>query len=157
MNMLLFCFEILTLVSSKYYGQHWWTSLKAKLQDLFPKSYQKGGKKSLPTGHTWDGTPAENPAAGMGEVVRCTTPLGESSPSTWSPELLGLGKGTKEGPTESAPLCSAREPEHEQLRPGKCTEPMAHFRQFLCRATWSLSSEDRESTHSVSGGKPSVA
>ena len=26
-----------------------------------------------------------------------------------------------------------------------------------CRATWSLSSVDQESTHAVSGGKPSVA
>ena len=32
-----------------------------------------------------------------------------------------------------------------------------HFRQFPCRATWSLSSVDHESTHAMSGGKPSVA
>ena len=37
--------------------------------------------------------------AGMGEVIRCTTYLGSVHwPSTWSPALLGLGKGTKRRP-----------------------------------------------------------
>ena len=79
------------------------------------------------------------------------------SPSTWLPELLGPGKGTKRRQTKSVPLWSTREPEPEWLRPGKCMQPRARFRQFLCRATWSLSSVDWESTHAVSGGKPSVA
>ena len=79
----------------------------------------------------------------------------EHSPNTWLPELLGPGKGT--GPIESAPLGSTREPEPERLRPGKCTQPRACFRQFPCKVTWTLSSVDRESTHTVSGGKPSVA
>ena len=55
---------------------------------------------------------------------------GSMRASTWSPELLGPRKGT---------------------------QPKAHFRKFLHRATWSLSSVDWESTHAVSGGKPSVA
>ena len=68
-----------------------------------------------------------------------------------------LGRAQNAGPTESVPLWSTREPEPEQLRPGKCMQPRAHFRQFPCRATWSLSSVDWENTHAVNGGKPSVA
>ena len=37
-----------------------------------------------------------NRGGGMGEVIGCTAHLGRAcSASTWSPELLGLGKGTK--------------------------------------------------------------
>ena len=68
-----------------------------------------------------------------------------------------LGRAQNAGPTESVPLWSTQEPEHEWLRPGKCTKPRAHFGQFPCRATWSLSNVDGESTHAISGGKPSVA
>ena len=73
------------------------------------------------------------------------------------PELLGPGKGTNAGPTESVPLWSTREPEPEWLRLGKCTQPRALLRRFPCRAPWSLSSVDWESTHAMSRGKPSVA
>ena len=76
--------------------------------------------------------------------------------NTWLPELLGPGKAQNAGPTKSVPLWSTREPEPEWFRPGKCTQSRACFRQFLCRATWSLSSVDQESTH-VSGIKPSEA
>ena len=68
-----------------------------------------------------------------------------------------LAKAQNAGPTESAPLWSTREPEPERLRPGKCMQPRARFRQSPCRATWSLSSVDWESIHAVSGDKPSVA
>ena len=78
------------------------------------------------------------------------------SPSTWSPELLRPGKGLNAHPTKSMLLWSIQEPEPEQLRPGKCTKPRACFGLFPCRATWSLSSVDWESTRTVSGGKPSV-
>ena len=67
-----------------------------------------------------------------------------------------LGRAQNAGPTKYVPLWSTREPEPEQLRPGKCTQLRARFRQFPCRATWSLSSVDRESTGAVSEGKPSV-
>ena len=77
-------------------------------------------------------------------------------PSSWSPELLRPGTGTTRRPNESVPLRSAREPEPDQLRPGKCMKLGAHFGQFPCRATWSLSSVDREGTRAVSWGKPSV-
>ena len=50
-------------------------------------------------------------------------------------------------------LWSAQEPEPERLRPGKCTQPRAHLRQFTSRATWSLSSVDGESTRSVWAGE----
>ena len=69
--------------------------------------------------------------AGKGEVIRGTALLGSVHlSSTWSPEML---------------------------RPGKYMQPRACFRQFPCRATWSLSSVDQESTHTMSRGKPSVA
>ena len=68
-----------------------------------------------------------------------------------------LGRVENAGPTESVPLWSTQEPEPEWLRPGKCMQPRACFRQFPYRATWSLGSVDWESTHAVSGGKPSMA
>ena len=62
-------------------------------------------RDQLPRGdtrHTWDGAPTAHPGnrgAGTGEVIRCTTHLRrERSPNTWSPELLGPGKGTKRRP-----------------------------------------------------------
>ena len=90
------------------------------------------------------GTPAAHPGnleAGTGEVIRCTAQLGRGhSPSTWSPELLRPGKGTKHlcGAPESlnlsgSDLGSARNPqpaldsslqsnlEPEKCRPGKRT------------------------------------
>ena len=70
---------------------------------------------------------------------------------------LDRGRAQNAGPFKSAPLWSTQEPEPERLRPGKCTQPRAHFRQFPCRATWNLSSVDWESTHAVNRGKPSVA
>ena len=68
-----------------------------------------------------------------------------------------MGRAQNAGPTESVALWSTQEPEPEQLRPGKCTQPRTCIRQFPCRATWSLSSADQERTLTVSGGKLSVA
>ena len=68
-----------------------------------------------------------------------------------------LGRAQNAGPVECVPLWSTQEPEPEKLRPGKCTQTGACFRRFPCRATWSLSSVDRESTHAMSRRKPSVA
>ena len=42
-----------------------------------------------------------------------------------------LGRAQNTGPTKSAPLWSTQEPEPERLRPGKCTQPRPHLRQFL--------------------------
>ena len=67
-----------------------------------------------------------------------------------------LGRAQNAGPTESVPLWSTQEPEPEWLRPGKCMKPRAHFRHFPCRAIWSLTSVDWESTHAVIRGKPSM-
>ena len=56
------------------------------------------------TRHTCDGHARCHPgnqAAGTGEVIKRTPHLGRlCSPSTWSPELLGLGKGTKRRPNQ---------------------------------------------------------
>ena len=68
-----------------------------------------------------------------------------------------LGRAQNAGPTESVPLWGTREPEPEWLRPGKCMQPRAHFRQFPCKAAWSMRIVAHESTDAVSGGKPSVA
>ena len=113
------------------------------------------------TWHTWDGTLVVHPGnqrAGTEEVIRLTTQLGECT--CQAPGHLScsdLGRAQIAGPTESVPLWSTREPEPEQLRPGKCMQPRAYIRQFPCRATWSLSSVDQESTHTTSIGKPTVA
>ena len=80
----------------------------------------------------------------------CTNP-GECSHQT--PGHLScsdLGREQSVDPSESVPLWSTREPLPEQLRPGKCTQHRARFRQFPCRAIWSLSSVDWESTHAES-------
>ena len=57
----------------------------------------------------------------------------QPSTGNWSPELLRPGKqglGANAGPAKSVPLWSIREPEPEQLRPGKCMQTRAHIRQF---------------------------
>ena len=93
-----------------------------------------------------------------GEVIRRSAQLGECAHQAPGHQSRSdLGRAQNAGPTESASLWSTREPEPERLRPGKCTQPRACFRQSPCRATWSLGSVDRESTHAMSGGKPSVA
>ena len=121
-------------------------------------------RDQLPRGdtwYTWDGTLAAhqgNWAAGTREVIRCTTHLGECAHQ--APGHLScsdLGRAENADPTESVPLWSTQKHEPEQLKPGKYTQPRAHFRQFPCRATWNLSSVDWESTHAVNRGKPSVA
>ena len=149
------------------------TKLWARSQLLTKSSWDPGkltsakrvtARDQLPRGdtwHIWDGTPTVHPgnwAAGMEAVIRHIAQLGE-----WNYQAPGclscsdLGRAQNAVPTESVPLWSTQEPEPERLRPGKCTQPRASFRQFPCRAIWSLSSVDRESTHAVSGGKPSVA
>ena len=54
------------------------------------------------TRHTWDGALLVHPgnrAAGTGELIKMHGPPGTvHSPSTWSPELLGTGKGAKHMP-----------------------------------------------------------
>ena len=64
-----------------------------------------------------------------------------------------LGRAQNAGPTEAVPLWSTWEPEPEQLRPGKCMQPRACFRQFPCRTTWSLSSVDPGSTRHLELGQ----
>ena len=68
-----------------------------------------------------------------------------------------IRRAQRAGPNKSVPLWSTGEPEPEWLRSGRCTQPRAHIGQFPSTATWSLNSVDQESTHAVSGGKPSVA
>ena len=112
------------------------------------------------TGHTWDGALAAHPGnwvAGTGEVIKTPDHLGQCAHQ--APGLLSsldLGRAQNAWPTQSVASWSTWEPEPEQLRPGKCAKPRAHFGQFPCRATWSLSSVDQESTSTVSWGKPSV-
>ena len=94
------------------------------------------------------------PSSRDGEVISCSDHA-HQTPGHLS--CLDLGRSTKAGPTESGPLCSTQEPELERRRPGKCMQPRARLRQFPGRATWSLSSVDWESTHTVRRGKLSVA
>ena len=91
-------------------------------------------------------------------MIKCTAHLGECAHQ--APGHLScsdLGRAQNADPTKSTPLWSTQEPEPGWLRPGKCTQPRAHLRQFHCRAPWTLSNVDWESTHAVSRGKPSVA
>ena len=96
-----------------------------------------------------------NRAAGTREVIRRHPgECARQAPGRLS--CSDLGRAQNIGPTESAPLGSTREPEPERIRPGKCTQARAQFRQCTHRAPWNLSSVDWESTHAVNGGKPSV-
>ena len=62
----------------------------------------------------------ENRAAGTGE------PISGSKYARQTPHHLScsdLGRTQNAGPTKSAPLRTARVPEPEQLRPGRCMQP----------------------------------
>ena len=146
------------------------TKLQAGSQFLTKSSWDPGwltsarrvtARDQLPRGnkwHTWDGAPT---APRTREVIRRIAHLGRVClPTTWSPECLDLGRAQNAGPTESVPLYPRTwVPENLNLSGldlGSTHNPGPAL-QFPCRATWSLSSVDRESTHAVSGGKPSVA
>ena len=100
---------------------------------------------------------SRKPSGQDGDVIRLTAHLGRvHSPSTWSPELLEPGKGTKPRPNR---LCLCGLPENLNLSSldlGSAHNPGPAL-DSSCRATWSLSSVDQESTLAVSGDKPSVA
>ena len=64
-----------------------------------------------------------------------------------------LGRAHNACPAKFLPLWNTWEPESKQLSPGKCTKFRASFGQYLCRATWSLSSVDQESTYSCELGQ----
>ena len=117
-------------------------------------------RDQLPRGdtrHTWDSTSAVHPgnqAAGTGEVIRHIASPGESALTkhlvTWA---AWTWEGHKTQAHPSLRLCGVpEEPEPEWLRPGKGTQPRPALES--CRATWSLSSVDWESTHAVSGANP---
>ena len=121
-------------------------------------------RDQVPTGdtwHIWDSAPAlhpENWGTGTGEVIRPT-----AHPGNCACQACGhlsssdLGRAQNADPTELLPLWCTQENEPEWLRPGKSMQPRARFRHFPCRATWSLSSVEWESTQAMSGGKPRVA
>ena len=96
----------------------------------------------------------ENRVAGTGEAISRSDCTCQTSGHL---SCSDLGRAQNAGPTRSAPLWNTQKPESEQLRPGKYLQPRACFGQFPCRAAWNLSSVDWESTHAMSGGKPSVA
>ena len=62
------------------------------------------------------------------------SPSGETTTSTWSPELLGPGKGTKHRPNRVHAFVEYLRTLPGQLRPGKCTQPRACFRQCTSRS-----------------------
>ena len=62
------------------------------------------------------------------------SPSGETTTSTWSPELLEPGKGTKHKPNWVHAFVEYSRTLPEQLRPGKCTQPRARFRQWTNRS-----------------------
>ena len=109
---------------------------RAAARDHFPRDTQD----------TWQGALAVHPGnqvSGAGEVTKMHRPHGTvCSPSTWLPEPLRPGKGTKRMPNPVYAFVEYLRTWTEQLRPGKYTKPRASFGQFPCRATWSLSSVD---------------
>ena len=89
---------------------------------------------------------------GPGRWLRCTADLGQST--CQAPGHLScsdLGRAQNSCPTEPVPLQSTREP--ERLRPGNCTKCRACFGQCPCKALWSMSSVDPESTCNLELGQ----
>ena len=81
-------------------------------------------------------------------------PPGESARAK---HLVVWAAQTWEHKTQAQPsLCLCGVPENLNLSSLDLGNA-CNFRQFPCRATWSLSSVDWEGTHIVSRGKPSVA
>ena len=118
---------------------------------------QRSALQRIPTAHLrWHSCCAPRKLSSWdqgGDKMHCT--WGEctrQAPGRLSCSDLGRAQNT--GPTESVPLWSTREPEAEQHRSEKCTQPRAHLRQFPSRTTWNLSSVDRESIHTVNGVNP---
>ena len=107
------------------------------------------------TRHTWDGAHTqETKWLGPGRWLRCTAHLGQCAhhaPSCLS--CLDLGRAQNTHPPECVLLWSTREPEPEQLRPGKYMKHRACFGQCPCRAPWNLSSVDWGSTRHLELGQ----
>ena len=81
------------------------TKLHAASQLLTKTSWDSGwltsteGRSQRSAPQKTHSTPETNQVAGMEAAIRCTPYLGKvRSRSTWSPELLGPGKGTKRRP-----------------------------------------------------------
>ena len=75
-------------------------------------------------------------------------PLGESALAKHLvARVLVPGKSTKRRSNRVCAFVEHPRPKPEQLRPGKCTQPRAGFRQFPCRAAWSLSCVVQQSKH----------
>ena len=96
---------------------------------------QRSALQRIPTAHLrWHSCCAPRKLSSWdqgGDKMHCT--WGEcthQAPGRLSCSDLGRAQNT--GPTESVPLWSTREPEPERLRPGKRTQPRAHFRKFPC-------------------------
>ena len=75
------------------------------------------------------------------------------SSSSWLPELLGQGRHKMQAQPS---LCPCGGPENLSLS-GLGLGSACNSGPAPCRAAWSLSNVDGESTHAVSRGKPSVA
>ena len=102
-------------------------------------------RHQLPKGETWP-TWESVPTAHSGNWA--------AGPRRWW-DVPHWAARTWEGhKTPAQPLWSTQEPEPEQHRRGKYTQPRARLRQYPCRAICSLSSVDQESTHTVSGANP---
>ena len=111
-----------------------------------------GTPKTVLSQCTWE---TEQP--GLGRWLRCTDRLRQCArKAAGRLSCSNLGKAQNAHPTKSVPLWSTREPEPEWLRPGKCMKCWVCSGQHPCRANWSLSNVHRESTRSMSWGKPSM-
>ena len=84
---------------------------------------------------------------GPGRWLRCTAHLGQCAHQAAAClSCSDLGRAQKSYPTKSVLLWSTREPEPEQLRPGKCPKHSVRLGKCRCWSTWNLSSVDQEST-----------
>ena len=99
------------------------------------------------TQYTWDWNlmgHLGNQGAGTRQMNKMHSPLGRVYlPCTWSPELLGPGKGTKSNAYPG--LWPSGAPENLR-RLGKCMKSRAPLGQCPCRAPWSLNSVEPGST-----------
>ena len=129
-------FQLLT----SSWGPVWLTSARrAAAWDLLPRG---------DTRHTRDGVQhtRETKRWGLG-ILRHMAHLGQlTCQAAGRLSCSDLGRAQNACQTEYVPLWSIWEPEPPWLRAGKCTKHRAHFGQCSCRAPWSLSRVDLEST-----------
>ena len=139
------------LLTKSSWDPSWLTSSRrVTARNLLPRGVMQ---------HIWDGALTVllgNHAAGIREVIKMHSPPGTACLPHGCLSCSDLGRAQNARPTN---LCLYWVPENlnlGRLDLGGAQNTGPTLDNSPCRATWSLSSVDWESTHCMSWGKPSV-